>query len=249
MTEVINGQQDFVDIPNKLLLRSWPKMLFFWPAALAALVSGIGTYLNPDWSERWELWGTLFLMVFAFNLMIITFEFPRSTSLTLVLICVALAWIFVEVNRRYNIIVPLRDFIEQLQVAATADFYFTIFLLYLLLLVGMFISTRFSYWEITNNEMIHHKGMMQDVERYATEGLHYSKEVTDFFEYLIGRSGRLVLIAPAIDRPIVLENVIGINRVSQTLDQILEYKRVIVSNPAMPAPVVQQPVVTRADQA
>ena len=65
-------------IPDKIILRAWPKMLFLWPSALAALASGIGTSLSGEMNIRWEFWGTLFLVVFALNLMIITFEFPRN---------------------------------------------------------------------------------------------------------------------------------------------------------------------------
>lgn len=222
-------------LPDKVVLRAWPKMLFIWPSAFIALAAGIGTYLTADTTNLWEFWGSLFLTVFALNLMIVTFEFPRSTSLTLILACVALAWIFVELNRRYNIIAPLRDFIEALQLSARPDFFFGIFVVYVLLLIGMFISTRFNYWEISNNELIHHKGLMQDVERYSTDGLRYSKQITDFFEYLIGGSGRLVVQTPSIGEPIVLENVIGINRVARTLDLMLESQRVVVeSTPAQP---------------
>ena len=231
-------------IPDKILLRAWPKMLFLWPSALAALAAGIGTSLSGEMNARWEFWGTLFLVVFALNLMIITFEFPRSTSLTLVLACVALTWIFVEVNRRYNIIAPLSDFIESLELAARPDFYFAFFVIYLLLLLSMFISTRFNYWEISNNELLHHKGLMQDVERFSTDGLQYSKQITDFFEHLIGRSGRLVIKTPAFDQPIVLDNVLGINQVATTLDSMMESRRVVVNH----APE-QQVVEVRENQA
>lgn len=223
------------NIPDKIILRAWPKMLFLWPSALVALAAGIGTSFTPETSTRWEFWGTLFLAVFALNLMVVTFEFPRSTSLTLVLACVALAWILVEINRRYNIIAPLSDFIEALELAAMPDFYFAIFTVYILLLLGMFISTRFNYWEISNNELVHHKGLMQDMERFSTDGLQYTKQITDFFEYLIGRSGRLIVQTPAFEQPIVLDNVIGINRVASTLDTMLEARRVVVNGaPAQP---------------
>lgn len=238
MTEVRNT--DAVDIPTKLILRSWPKMLFLWPTALAALIAGLGTVLLSDAPNRSEFWGTLFLVVFTLNLVVITFEFPRSTSLTLVLAVVALAWIFVEVNRRYNIIAPLRDFVEALELAAMPDFYFAVLVIYLLLLISMFISTRFSYWEISNNELVHHRGMMQDVERFSTDGLQYTKQITDFFEYVIGRSGRLVVRTPAVEQPIVLDNVIGINYVANTLDRLLEARRVVVSGlPAQSAAPIE----------
>jgi hypothetical protein len=230
---------DSDNLPDKIILRAWPKMLFLWPSALAALAAGIGSSFAPETSTRWEFWGTLFLTVLALNLMVITFEFPRSTSLTLVLACVALAWILVEVNRRYNIIAPLSDFIEALELAAMPDFYFAFCIVYLALLVGMFISTRFNYWEITNNELLHHKGLMQDIERFSTDGLQYTKQITDFFEYLIGRSGRLVVRTPAFEQPIILDNVVGINRVAESLDLMLEARRVIV-NGAPAQPVVER---------
>jgi hypothetical protein len=119
MTEVRNS--DGMAIPAKIILRTWPKMLFLWPTALAALIAGLGTALLADAPERGELWGTLFLVIFTLNLVVVTFEFPRSTSLTLVLALVALTWIFVELNRRYGIIAPLRDFTEALQLIAMPD--------------------------------------------------------------------------------------------------------------------------------
>lgn len=243
MTEITNT--DRPDIPTKLIVRAWPKMLFLWPTALAALAAGFGTLLMTDTPNRGEFWGTLFLMVFALNLIIVTFEFPRSTSLTLMLAIVALTWILVEVNRRYNIIAPLTDFMEALELRAMPDFYFAVLTIYLLLLIGMFISTRFSYWEITNNELVHHKGLMQDVQRFSTDGLQYTKQITDFFEYVIGRSGRLVMRTPSLEQPIILDNVIGINRVADTLDNLLEARRVVVTGmPTQPvAAAVENPIV------
>ncbi|MBX3014290.1 MAG: hypothetical protein KF832_22395 [Caldilineaceae bacterium] len=223
-------------IPDKIILRAWPKMLFLWPSALLALAAGIGTYLTAETMSRWEFWGTLFLTIFAVNLMVITFEFPRSTSLTLVLACVALAWLLVELNRRYHIIAPVSDFIESLELTARPDFYFALFVIYALLLIGMFISTRFNYWEISNNELLHHKGLLQDVERFSTDGLQYTKQITDFFEYLIGRSGRLIVNTPAFPQPIIIDNVIGINRIAENLDNMLEARRVVVSG-GLPQPV------------
>ena len=169
--------------------------------------------------------------------MVVAFDFPRSTSLTLVLAGVALAWLLVELNRRYNLIQPLQTFIAGLELTATPDFYFFLFILYLLLFLGMIIATRFNYWEISSNELVHHKGMMQDVERYATDGLQYHKEITDFFEYLLAGSGRIVLKAPTMPTPVVLNNVPGINRIARHLDTMLEVRQVSLANQTtVPAP-------------
>jgi hypothetical protein len=238
MTQTTARQATPTKIPDKIVLRAWPKMLFMWPSALGALVAGLMTYLYPENIARMEFWGALFLVVFAINFLIITFEFPRSTSLILVLALVAVTWILVELNRRYQIIVPLTDFVDNLHLTATADFYFALFAIYAILYVGMFISTRFNYWVISSNELLHHKGMMQDVERFSTDGLQYSKEITDFFEYLIAGSGRLSLRSPSIEHSITLDNVLRINIVARNLDTMLEYRRVAV-NPVPVQPVVQ----------
>jgi hypothetical protein len=212
-------------------------MIFMWPSALMALVAGLMSYdLVPQVASP-EFWGGLFLTVFAINMMVVTFDFPRGTSLTLVLGGIALTWLFVELNRRYNLIQPLQAFLDELELIAAPDFYFFLFVLYLVLFTGMIIATRFNYWEISSNELVHHKGMMQDVERYATEGLQYRKEITDFFEYLLAGSGRIVLSAPAMPTPVVLNNVPGINRIARNLDAILEVRRVALTNEvAAPAP-------------
>ncbi len=239
MTQTKVTQSIVRKAPDKIILRAWPKMLFFWPSALIALAAGIMTYLAPENAARGEFWGALFLVVFAINLLIITFEFPRSTSLILVLAGVAVAWILVELNRRYAIVVPLTNFIEGLRLVATSDFYFAIFFIYATLFVSMFISTRFNYWEISSNELLHHKGLMQDVERFSTNGLQYSKEISDFFEYLIGGSGKLILRIPGTDKSILLENVLRINGIAAHLDLILDQRRVSVAAPeAHPTAVV-----------
>lgn len=222
--------------PQRVIVHPWPNMIFMWPSALAALLAGLMGYgLMPEYASA-EFWGGLFLTVFAINMMVVTFDFPRSTSLTLVLAGVALAWLFVELNRRYNLIRPLQAFIDGLELRAAPDFYFFLFVLYLILFIGMIIATRFNYWEISSNELVHHKGMMQDVERYTTEGLQYRKEITDFFEYLLAGSGRIVLSGPTMPTPVVLNNVPGVNRIARHLDDILEARRVTLSNEVVPPP-------------
>jgi hypothetical protein len=209
----------------KIIVRRWPSLIFLWPAALAALAAGLALSFFPELAAS-RTWGGIFLVVYALNLLVITFDFPRSTSLTLLFGGIALLWLLVELNRRYNIIQPLREFIASLEATAAPDFYFIIFAVHLALFVAMFIGTRFNYWEITNNEIVHHKGLMRDVERYATEGLRYQKQITDFFEYLLAGSGRLIFEAPGMSNTLVLDNVPGINRISRRLDALLEFERV-----------------------
>src|SRR5262245_44170893 len=130
-----------------IIVRSWPPLIFLWPMALVALVAGLALSLWPALATV-RMWGGLFLVMFALSLVVLTFEFPRSTSLTLLFAAIALAWLFVELNRRYNLIRPLQEFLASLDVNVAPDFYLVLFAIYLVLFIAMFIGTRFNYWEI-----------------------------------------------------------------------------------------------------
>ena len=57
---------------------------------------------------------------------------------------------------------------------------------------GAAIETRFDYWEVLHNELLHHHGPFGDLERFPAPQLKLDKEIPDIFEYLVLRSGRLI---------------------------------------------------------
>ena len=75
---------------TKIIVRSWPPLIFLWPTALTALAAGLARSLLPELATA-RVWGGLFLIVFALSLVVLTFDFPRSTSLTLLFAAIALA--------------------------------------------------------------------------------------------------------------------------------------------------------------
>ena len=93
--------------------------------------------------------------------------------------------------------------------------------MYSIIYLLVFINTRFNYWEIQPNEILHHHGFMGDVHRYPTRGLRMKKEITDILEYILLRSGTLVMNPVGQERPIVLENVINLNKVEDKIQRLL----------------------------
>ena len=85
----------------------------------------------------------------------------------------------------------------------------------------VFINTRFSYWEIQPNEILHHHGFLGDVHRYPTRGLRMKKEITDLMEFVLLRSGTLVLTPQDEERPLILDNVIAITSVEDKIQRLL----------------------------
>ena len=104
---------------------------------------------------------------------------------------------------------------------ANSQFYFifagVLFVIYCI--VG--INVQFDYWEVRPNELLHHHGILSDLERFSAPNLRIDKEINDVFEYLLLRSGRLILHPSNERRAIVLENVFFINRKEQQITRML----------------------------
>jgi len=216
--------------PTQVVIRSWPKMIFFWPVLVGSLLAAMLSYTTPP--EWGKLWGACFTVLLGLNLMVLTFEFPRLTSLTLAFAIVALGLSVALINIYYPIIQPIQDFLVHRGITASAEFYMTIFLFLSILFVGMFCVTRFDYWELGANELVHHHGMLGDVERFSTAGLKFNKEITDVFEYILAGAGTITITLPSVPRPIVLNNVLFIPRVERLADRILDAEEVRLTSTA-----------------
>ena len=109
-----------------------------------------------------------------------------------------------------------------------ANFYYTMFGLFSIVYLVVFLKTRFDYWEFRHNEVIHRRGVFADIKRYSTEDLRWFKEVPDVLERILAGSGRMILTTPRETHPIVIEHVLGISRIDEQVADILGVKRVIM---------------------
>lgn len=208
---------------SELIFRSWPKMIFLWPTAIICIAMGLASQFVPSYEQ---VWGGIFMVVLGVNLMVLTFDFPRSTSLTLATVVIATVLGLILLNQYFGIVEPLRKFFSSLDISASPDFYYVLFGVMMIMFGGMYFITRFDYWELGSNELVHHRGMLGDVERYSTAGLKLNSELSDVFEYLLWGAGRIVMTPAGSARPIVLDNVPNIHRVTTAADNILEARRV-----------------------
>jgi len=184
-------------------------------AALCALMTWQG------WGSM-TLWGDVFLIVFSLNLIVVAFDFPRTTSLTFFFLIVAIILGAIMLNDRKEFLPSLQNQTEKLTPAANSQFYFIIALvLAFILLVVFIINTWFDYWEVSSNELIHHHGVLGNLERLPSPGIKLDKDITDVFEYFLLGAGRLVITPTGAGRPIVLNNVPRIERVESQIKQVL----------------------------
>ncbi len=218
------------EIPTQVVLMSYPKIVFLYPVFLAALVAAIWLSclhdpLTAD-SRTAVAINTIFLVVLGLNLVILAFDFPRTTSLTLFFCAVAVVMgllLWFRVNP--DILPHIHGLLAAFRPLANPAFYWTIVVVLGVIFLVMLVVVRFDYWEVRPNELLHHHGFLANLERMSAPNLRIDKEINDIFEYLLLRSGRLIIQASNERRAIVLDNVPLITKKETAITRMLGASR------------------------
>lgn len=212
--------------PQPVKIWTWPKIIFLYPTLAVALICAVGSLL---FENQATVWGSFFLVAFFVNLLVMAFDFPRTSSLNLFLLVIAIILGAVLINQRFTFIPQLQSLMTGFTPRANTQFY-AIFAgsLAFVYLVVLLIDFRFDYWLVRPNEIIHRRGLLGNVSRYPAPGLELQKEITDVFEFLLFGSGRLV-IQPTKGPAIVLENVFRINDKERRIQALLDAINVEIS--------------------
>ncbi len=219
---------------ERVFLVSYPKVVFLYPAFLMSIFCGI--YLSfimgdqpSDLSSRETAVSLIFLIVLGVNLVVLGFDFPRTTSLTLFFVAATLILGLVLLfTFQPELFGSLKSVLEALRPVANPTFYFFFAGMLGLIYMAVLISVNFDYWEVRPNELLHHHGVLSNLERFSAPNLRIEKEITDVFEYLLLRSGRLILTPREAPRPIVLENVLFISKKEKAITRMLSALQVQV---------------------
>ncbi len=230
------------EAPHKVIIRPYPSIIYLYPTILVALVCGLGSLFTMDSvnlgdgsvklpsgietstvypiEAQASLFGLLFIGVLAFNLSVLAFDFTRAAFVALIFFFAFIGvggWLL---ESQTGAITKLAGIVGSFHFYANPQFYFGVFVILSLIFGGVFIQTRFDYWELQHNELLHHRGLVGDVERFSAHYVRWTKEIPDVFEYCLLLSGRLVLYVREREKPIVLPNVLNINRLELRMAKI-----------------------------
>ena len=115
---------------------------------------------------------------------------------------------------------------------ANDQFYWTIGGGLALLYAYLYLARRsFDYWVLTPSELIHHRGVMGNLNVIRASKIGVEMEIPDVFELLLFRSGRLIL-HPEEGRTIILENVHNIHEQVRALQRCLNVTLVHSTGPS-----------------
>lgn len=198
--------------PERIVLVPYPKIVFLYPMFLAALGAAIWMSFLHGPLEAGQrsavIVSVAFLIVMGLNMVILAFDFPRTTSLTLFFLAVALVLGGALVAKLKPELLPrVAEFLSTYHPLANATFYWTTAAVLAVLFVAVVVATRFDYWEVRPNELLHHHGFLSNLERFGAPNLRIDKEINDVFEYFLLKSGRLILHPSNERRAIILDNV------------------------------------------
>ncbi len=246
--------------PTSVIIRPWPKVVFLYPTFICATIFWFIAMLSapadiaapdqaaaqvqaepasetagePDSEEAAAAdssnLGNLFMMLFCFNLLVFSFDFSRIKSITIVVGIIALILGLGWADTRWDIFGNIDNVLGTIDIQMNAQFYGFMSGFLALMLLMVLINTRFNYYEINHREILHHHGYLGDITRMPTAGLHLNKEIYDLMEYLLLRSGRLIFYAAGKREAIVVDNVIGVNKIELRIKDLLSVVAVRVSN-------------------
>jgi len=201
---------------SEVILRSYPKVIFFWPLMLVSFILWLLQLLYPT-PVQW--FGYFWMIVFFVNLFIVAFDFSSTKFFVLILIVVVVILLLIFLVFPNIQIVPIPgDF----NIGLTSEFYIIITLVLLIVLGLVFIGSRFDYWKIERNEIYHKAGIFTSAERIPTKSLRIRKEIPDVFEFFILRAGSITLM-PGHGDVIPLTTVLNINKKQEQIDYLLSH--------------------------
>ncbi len=216
------------EAPRQIYLVSYPKIVFLYPIFVAALAAAIWlsclkaeNRLDAANTTAVTI-NTVFVVILGINLVVLAFDFPRTTSLTL-FFCIAavvmglLLWFRVNPN----ILRFITEHLPEFQPLANVTFYWSIVGILGGIFLVVMIVVRFDYWEVRANELLHHHGFLANLERMSAPNLRIDKEINDVFEYMLLRSGRLILQPSNERRAIILDNVPFIKKKEEAITRML----------------------------
>ncbi len=200
-----------------IIIRSYPETLFFYPSMLVAMLSFLIQSANPSLEN--EL-GTFFFAVFAFNFIIVAFDFGIGKTAIIafgVIIIVLIAILLQDqLGTALNLTLP--------NINVSNDFYFFFSLLMIVHFILVYIYSRIDYWMISPTEIYHHRGILGDEKRFGNaQHAHIEKTTPDIFEKMLFLSGDL-FIKPETDPHIYrIPNVFRVNMKEKKIRRILSY--------------------------
>ena len=218
-----------VALPARLVIHPWPKIVLAWPLFITSIVFyflGGGWWTEPGPMVNPSALGWWWMCVFFFNLLVQTFDFGRGNIIaTFATITVVILGLYVyELQSGVEVYGAIYRFFHDARLTLHPNFYLAMVFIFGLLFLLAFLSTRFDYWVLEPNRLMHKHGLLGDEKQYATLQMSVEKEIPDLLEWLIFGGGRLIFKpGPGADasKTLIVDNVFRVNSIERRVREYL----------------------------
>ena len=205
-----------------IILVSYPKVILLYPTFFVSMIATLLAWFYPVGNDHNQAIAVTFLMIMTVNMVVLAFDFPRTTSLIVFFVFVTLTLGILLLSIYFPKLVPsVTEMLQKIDPRANSAFYGCFASMLGAIYLGVFINIRFDYWEVRPNELLHHHGFLSSLERYSAPNLRISKEIDDVFEYMLLRCGRLIIHPSNEPRAFVLDNVLMIDTKETAITKML----------------------------
>jgi len=219
-----------------IILVSYPKIVLLYPTFFGAILAAVMAYFFDPQHQHNQTIAVVFLTLMTINMVVLAFDFPRTTSLIVFFLLMSLGMGILLLSIYFPTLLPdVAAMLKRIDPRANSTFYICFATMLGLIYIGVFIHIRFDYWEVRPNELLHHHGFLSSLERYSAPNLRISKEIDDVFEYMLLRCGRLILHPSNEPRAFVLDNVLGIDRKEAAITKMLGALQVQIRDERSPS--------------
>jgi hypothetical protein len=225
MAEVSNTKKgELKKEKDYIIVRSYPETLFFYPSMIVAFIVFAILTVNPTVAGTPEAnaLGTFFFAVFAFNFIIVAFDFGVGKTALIAAGVIILILIYFLLRTYFPDLLSFG--FEWPEITASEEFYFFFSVLIFVHLILVYIYSRIDYWLISPTEIYHHRGILGDERRFGNaQHAHIEKSTPDIFEKMLFLSGDL-FIKPETDPHIYrISNIFRVNSKEKKIRKILSY--------------------------
>ncbi|MHA1299859.1 MAG: hypothetical protein ACTSO9_10520 [Candidatus Helarchaeota archaeon] len=226
---------------DEVILRSYPKVIFFYPTAIASAILGLFAQFIPIlnvpvtdllyWflvQNNFAIDGRIILALiwianFVGNLFIVSFDYSSSKVVALIAFAVAGVLLIIVLLAYFpNLGQNFPQFsINEFNMVMSFWFYYTIAGIFGLVFGLIWLEKRWDYYKITSQDIVHKSGVFGDVERFPAPNIHIHKKISDVFEYLFLKAGELTIIPAQRTTIIHLPVVLNINDKERKIQEVL----------------------------
>lgn len=210
----------------EIKIRPLPKFVFLYPtfAATLAMIVISAWFPGVEPAATWIYLGIVF-----FNFQVIGTDFSAPWALAIVLAAALIVSLLLLAGISLGQALVVGDWLRP---RATTDFYILLAIAMAVVFAQiLLIAIRLDYWIVMPSRIVHQHGFRNQMDMYPAPGGVVQKDITDVLEFLLLRSGRLV-IRPTMGEDVILENVPRINKIERELLEMLEVTAMRIASPS-----------------